>query len=822
MDCKLQSRTGRHAQLNLAMIKNYLIVAWRNIQRSKLGSLINIFGLTAGTVCCLYIVLYVNEQYDFDQHHQDVDRIFRLTTEITTKAQINRMATISTAILPSIQEDFPEVEQAVRVMNRADVDDHLFRTDQKSIFVNKGYYADSNFFKVFTYRFVEGSMDHALDKPLAMVISSAVASNLFGDESAINKVITMTDRFGTNDFIITGVFDDSFGRSHVRPNFVMNIYSGRFGYFVGRSTSWAWDNGAHGYVKLKPGVSAEEFETKVSNYISSRAKGELDKLGYSKQIHLQAIRDVHVSSNLESEIDKNSNSKFLVTLIIIGALVQFIACVNFMNLSTARSARRAKEIGIRKSAGAVRASLIKQFILESLLLTIIAASLALPTLYTVLPIFNQISQYNLSPDIFNNGFTWAMILGLVVVTGLFAGSYPAFYLSSFRAIEALKGNSNHHVSASSLRKGLVVFQFAISVGLIIIVMVIRTQVEFMHDKDLGFNKEQKLVIPFRSRDARDQSARFKDEIRKWSAVKNVTAVAASPGMKIGVDIDLYKQGETMDDARLVFANQVDESFSSTMGIPVVSGRDFTPADTLQQIIINETAAAKLGLDIREAPGQNLYTGDGNEVTVFPIVGVIKDFNFSSLHEEVKPLFFQYKKNNNHLIVATQSGNYPEVLARLETTWKSIIPQEPFAYSVLDENIQQQYETESTLLRIINSFTLLAILICCLGLFGLVAFNVEQRTKEIGIRKVLGASVSSVTILISTEFVKLVLISITIASPVAWLLMNSWLSDFAYRTDIEWWVFVIAGVLAVSIALITVSFHAVKAAMDNPVKSLRSE
>jgi putative ABC transport system permease protein len=804
------------------MFKNYLVIAWRNSWRNKSFSLINILGLTGGTVCCLYILLFIKEQYSFDKHHRDADRIFRVTTDVTSSGRTDRMATISPIILPSVQKDFPEVEEAVRVMYRADGDDHLFHTGDKSFYVTKGFYADSNFFNVFTYRFTQGTMSHCLDKPLSMVISSDVAKRLFGNETAVNKTITMTDKFGTNDFLITAVFDESVGRSHISPNFIMNIYSGRLGDFVRNSSNWAYDNSLHGYIKLKPGANAKAFEAKLSPYVAKNGAAQLAEAGYTKLMHLQPIRDIHVYSNLNSEIDKNSNSKFLVLLIIIAAFIQLIACINFMNLSTARSARRAKEIGIRKSAGAGRTSMIGQFLCESLLVTCIAIGLALPLLYILLPYFNNISHYNLSADIFNSSAIWEIAIGLIIITGLLAGSYPAFYLSSFKAIEVLKGNFRHGLSVVSLRKSLVVFQFMISVGLIIAVVVIRDQVKYMQGKDLGFNKEQKLVIPIRSREAILHIETYKNEIAKLAEVNKVAGVLYYLGFKIEEDIDLYAPGKTMNDARLVSYNLADDNYFEAMGIPLVAGRNFTKADTLNQVVINETAAKELGLAIPEAPGQDLYAGKDSNKTTFHIVGVLKDFNFASLHEKIKPLFFRYNYHFSHLIVSSRSSNYAALLAKLQTAWKQFNPQEPFEYSFLDENIQRQYETESTLLRIINSFTILAIFICCLGLFGLAAFTAEQRVKEIGIRKVLGASVGSITVLLSRDFLKSVLISIVIASPVAWFAMNKWLQDFAYRISIGWWIFIIAGSLALVIAFITIGFQAIKAAIANPVKSLRTE
>ncbi len=804
------------------MIKNYFKTAWRNLWRNKTYSVINILGLTAGTVCCLYILLYVKEQYSFDDHHKNADRIYRVTTDFISSDKTNKMATISPVILPAAKMDLPEVEEAVRVIHRADGDEHLFRVGDKSIYVTKGYYADSNFFNVFTYRFTEGSMAHCLDKPLTMVISSDVAKRLFGKETAVNKTITMTDRFGSNDFVITAVFDGNYGHSHLSPNFFMNIYSGRVGGFTRRSTDWAYDNYAHGYVKLKPGTNAKTFGTKLSAYVAKNGKEQLAKAGHTKVMRLQPVAGIHLSGDLGLEIGKNSNPKFLVILLLIAAFIQLIACINFMNLSTARSASRAKEIGIRKSSGAGKLSMIKQFIGESLLVSCIAIGLALPLLYALLPYFNNISQYDLSVDVFSNGSLWQMVIALIIITGLLAGSYPAFYLSSFKAIEVLKGNFRHRLSSVSLRKGLVVFQFMISIGLIISVMIIRNQVKFIQNKELGYNRDQKLLIPIRSRESILNSEAFKNDIAKLAGVNKVASMTFYPGFKIEEDIDLYRQGQTVNDAKQISYNGVDENYLDALGIPLVAGRKFTKADTIHQVILNETAVKELGFSIDEAPGKKLYSGSDSDMLTLDIVGVMKDFNFASLHENIKPLFFQCRTRLPNLIVSSNTADYSSLLASLQGAWKRFNPQAPFEYSFLDENIQKQYETENIMLRIINSFTVLAIFICCLGLFGLAAFTAEQRVKEIGIRKVLGASVSSITVLLSRDFLKLVFLSIVITSPVAYYFMDKWLQEFAYRINIGWWVFASAGLIALLIALLTVSSQAIKAAISNPVKSLRTE
>jgi putative ABC transport system permease protein len=506
-------------------------------------------------------------------------------------------------------------------------------------------------------------------------------------------------------------------------------------------------------------------------------------------------------------------------------MIQVIACINFMNLSTARASKRAKEVGVRKVIGAGKYDLVKQFLGESFLLAFIGVIIALPLLALLLPYLNQLTGSDIGLSIFSDYRLWTMLTALVVVTGFLAGSYPAFYLSAFQAVKVIKGNFNNHISAAGIRRSLVVFQFVLSIVLITGIIIIYSQLSYIKNKDLGFSKDQKLIFNFYTGATQKKLGDFANDLRQLAEVKAVSKADNYLSQFVPHDHGVYLAGGNMTtaiDAQNIFT---DENVLRANGIKLASGRDFRLNDT-NRVLINQTLAKRLGLSIEKAPGARLYSQYGsNPASFVEVVGVMKDFNYNSLHGEIRPFMFVYDNNPSrftNLVVAVNSKNYKSLLSSVGAIWRKDLPSTPFEYMFLDQEVQKQYEAEITMSQIINSFTIMAILISCLGLFGLAAFSAEQRSKEIGIRKVLGASVTGIVSLLSMDFLKLVVISFVIATPFAWYGMNQWLQAFAYRVPISWWMFALAGLIAVFIALFTVSFQAIKAALSNPVKSLKTE
>jgi len=809
------------------MFKNYFKTTFRNLRKNKTYSLINIIGLALGTLCCLYILLYVKYQYSYDKQHKDVTDIYRINTLLTLTGDKHSSAAASPPIAPAMKNDFPEVRQFTRVINTGllGAKEHLLTYKEKSFYEKDALYVDSTFFDIFTYHFTNGNPENALNEPYSVVLLKPVADKLFGDEDPINKVIEINDAYGKHAFKVTGVFDESLGPTHIKANMFITMNSGGIGQFVLQNNSWAGNNFAYEYVKLNPHVNVAALERKFPAFLNKYGEQQLKEIDMHKQLVLEPVTSIHTTTGYENEMDKTVSPSFLYILILIAVLIQVIACINFMNLSTARASKRAKEVGVRKVIGAGKIDLIKQFLGESFLLSFIGVLIALPLLLFALPYLNQITQAHIQLSFLKDYRIWLILASLIITTGLVAGSYPAFYLSAFQAVKVIKGNFTSHVSASGIRKTLVVFQFVLSIVLIAGIIVIYDQLHYINHKDLGFDKSQRLIFSFYTNDAQNKMPSFAADLRQLADVNTVSASNNYLSQFVPQDHGVYLAGGSEATATDVQNISTDKYFVKANGIKIIDGRDFRENDS-GKVLINTTLMKRLGLTLQDAPGTKLYTHyPPSPETFVEVAGVMKDFNYNSLHKDIRPFMLVYDPGRNDisdLTVAVNSTNYKSLLGKMETLWHKDLPGTPFDYSFLDEEVQKQYETEITLSNIINSFTLMAILISCLGLFGLAAFSAEQRNKEIGIRKVLGASVPGIAGLLSKDFLKLVLIAIVIATPIAWWAMNKWLQAFTYRIQINWWMFALAGFIAILISLLTISFQAIKAAVANPVDSLRSE
>jgi putative ABC transport system permease protein len=735
-----------------------------------------------------------------------------------------------------IQQEYPEVEASARLLN-------LFRDDKtllqvtgndsklKSFYETKGFLADSNFFQILTYYFKEGDAKTALLEPNSVVISEEIAQKLFGKESAINKIVWIrSSTNGDTSFRVTGVFSNPPGPSHLDARFFMSFKGGRMNRFANDNPSLLNNNMFYTYLLLKNSSDGNKLAAKFPGFVQRHLGNELKQMGKQRKYFLTPVRDIYLSGIAKNSIIAGGSKTTLFILGSIAILTLLIACINFMNLSTANSAKRAAEVGVRKVLGAQKQSLLRQFLGESLIMAGIALILALVFSFLLLPVFEQVSGKTLIIS-----FEQKIILGgsfflLALITGLLAGSYPAFYLSSFRPIKVLKGKFSNSLAAISLRKGLVVFQFIISIVLIIASIVIAKQMGYMQQKDLGFQKEQQIVIPLRTSMAKNSVQTFKDEISNNTSISSIGTSMAYPGIFNPQDWLMYRQGQTMNNSKTVYINLVDNSFLQTLGVKVVAGRLFSKefaADTLTSFVINEEAVKEFGFaSPQDAVGKWLAADWDGEQNRFTIVGVVRNFHFKDLHESIEPFAFRFYNDAdagfNYLIAHSNGVNIKQTLSVLENTWKQLNPNEPFEYSFLDQDFQKNYESESKQASLINYFTIIAIIISCLGLFGLATFTTEQRRKEIGIRKVLGASVSGLVTLLSKDFLRLVIIAVIIASPLAWYAMHKWLQNFAYQTSITWQVFALTALIAVVIAFVTISFQAIKAAIVNPVRSIRTE
>ena len=812
------------------MVKNYFKIAFRNLQRNKAFSFINIFGLAIGLATCTLIMLYIFSETGYDMQNKNADRIFRIATKAGQLGSVKDKpwAATSAPIAWGLKEDMPEVDQATRLLKFPNLDKMLLKYEHgkeiKQFYETNGYYVDSTFFQIFTWPFKYGNAPNSLNQPNSIVISDEVAHKMFGEGNPMGKSINVGLPFGNFNYTVTGVFDGASVKSHIPAHFFLSMRNGDLGTWVDEQTNWATNNIFYTYVKLKAGADPKAFEKKLQAFIDNRGETDMKALGISKQLFIQPLQDIYLHSDLDNEIVANGNITYLYILASIALFVLLIACINFMNLSTARSGKRAKEVGIRKVMGAEKRSLVYQFIGESVMMSILALALALLMAYAILPFFNNLTQKNLR--LFDKPELWLWIAGLTICSGIISGFYPAFYLSSFKPIAVLKGKLINNFSAVAIRKGLVVFQFTISISLILGAIIIMKQLHYLDNKQLGFNKDQQIILPLRDKNAMKNYDAFRSELLKNPVVKSVTSGSTYPGIPNVEDMLFYAEGKTIKDVIDVHLATVGDDYIKTLGFTILAGRGFSKEFTADSnsIVLNEAALKELGYKVSNAVGKNIYFDFQGTHTTMHIVGVVKNFNFESLYNPIKPFGFTTVLANkySYVIANVATKNYSVLLKDMKASWSKLNPDLPFVYSFLDNDFQKNYEKDQRVAGIVSYFTLIAILIACLGLFGLSAFSAEQRTREIGIRKVLGASVTNMASLLSKDFVKLVIIALAIASPLAWFGMNKWLQGFAYRTPISWWMFVLAGAAAIFIALMTVSFQAIKAAMANPVKSLRTE
>jgi putative ABC transport system permease protein len=816
------------------MLKNYFKIAWRNLMKNKVFSFINILGLSTGLTCCMLITLYILNETSYDRYQKNADNIYQVGTEFKGLGNFKKLPNTPAAMGEIMKSVFPEIQQTTRLVRLFNEDKTLLQyTPQnqatKSFYETKGYLADSTFFRMFTYNFIEGNPATALSNPNSVVLSEEIAKKIFGDQPALNKVIHISSSTnGDHDFQVTGVFKPINKPSHIDGRFFLSTMGGSVADMIKNAgTNLANNNMYFTYLQLAPGSDPKKLEAQFPAFVDKYAGKDLKAVGFEKAQYLVALKDIHLHSGSDNDVTPSGSVTYLYILASIALFTLLIACINFMNLATARSSKRSSEVGIRKVLGAEKKFLIAQFLGESVMMSLVAFVFAMIFTELLIPAFNGLSGKNLSLNFSNIGIAIVFLL-LSILTGLLAGSYPAFYLSSFNPAKVLKGKFSNSLAAVSLRKGLVIFQFVISVVLIIASVVIAQQMKYLRSADLGFDQERQIVIPLRSDNAKKIYFAFKDDLLKQSAIANVGASAFYPGITNYADNVLYKQGESMQQGKDIRMNYVDTRFLQTLKIEPVAGRLFSddfPSDTTDAIIINEKAIKQLGFaSPQEAIGKKLYSDFQGKNYSYDIVGVVKDFHYEDLHLPITPYGFQLsmQPQYNYMIVHAKPGNINNILGSIKNSWHNLNPSEPFEYSFLDKDFQKNYDAENRLSAIVGYFTAIAILISCLGLFGLATFSAEQRIKEIGVRKTLGASVSSIVALLSKDFLKLVGIAVLIASPLAWLAMNKWLDSFAYRIRINWSVFVITTLLALLIALITISFQAIKAALANPVESLRSE
>ena len=807
------------------MFKNYFKTAFRNLSRNKFYTSINIIGLAVGLATCLLIFLYVTDELSYDKYNVNADRIYRVNNEIKFNGNYLDLAQVPALMGLTMLRELPEVQQYVRMSWYGSF---LVKKGNENIQEQKVGYADSTLFDVFTLPVIEGNPKTALKDYHSLVITESIAKKYFNTTDVVGKTMLIND---TANYKITAVIKDIPKQSHFHFDFFVPMQENR----GSSEDNWLAENYTT-YILLKKNADVKQLEAQLNPFMDRHVGPQLKSMvnitvddlkkggGYIRA-DLTPLTAIHLHSNKTAELEANGNAEYVYIFSGIALMILLIACVNFMNLSTARSSNRAKEVGVRKVLGSLKKNLIQQFLTESFVISFIALVIAIFIALLLLPYFNQLAGKQINAAALLQPTVLLSLVALILIVGLLAGSYPAFFLSSFQPIDVLKGKLGGGFKRSWLRNSLVVFQFVISIVLIFGTIVIYNQLNYIHNKDIGFNRNQVITINHTNVLGK-QAESFKNELLQISGVQDATMSGFLP-------VNSTRNSNTYFTSPTLNANTgitmqawtVDENYIPTLDVKMIAGRNFSqqfPTDSTG-VIINEAAAKFLG--IKDLLNKKLYTmGDmqANSRIGFHIIGIVKNFNFSSLRDVVSPLALFFGKDNGGISVRVNSTDIANVVTQIKNKWTAMAPAEPFDYSFMDDDFNKLYTTEQRTGHIFITFAALAILIACLGLFGLVTYAAEQRIREIGIRKVLGASVSNIAGMLSADFLKLIVISAAIAFPLAWWTMNKWLQGFAYRVHISWAVFVIAGVLALLIALITVSFQSIKAAIANPVKSLRTE
>ncbi|MBC5992679.1 ABC transporter permease [Pontibacter cellulosilyticus] len=796
------------------MLKNYLLIFWRNMTRNKVYAAINITGLAIGIASCILIYLYVQHELSYDKYFTKHDRIYRVVNNLIVEDEVEKASVTHAALAPGLAADFPEIETALRMINR---NKQVLRLDEKAITIEHAFWADSNYFEVFDYKLLEGDPKAVLQEPNTMALSKDVAAKFFDDPM---KAMYSTFRIGSQSYKVTGIFEPV-DAAHMKPNVLTSMSTLPAEVRQNFKSNWFGTN-SYTYVLLSDSKAAAGLQAKLPDFVKKRISPARGNTTERVELHLQALTDIHLNTDYLWEAFPVGKKSYIYIFSFVGIFILLIASINYMNLATARSVKRAKEVGLRKVVGADRSQLILQFLSESILLTVFSVFVALLLVELMLPTFNSLSDKNIASNYFLEPIFAASILGIALLIGLISGSYPALVLSHFKPADVLKGSTTPNSGSAVLRKGLVVLQFTISLVLIIGTIIVYSQMHYLKSQDLGFTKEQVLVVDIPSGDTTivNQMPVIKEQLLKNPKITEATTTVMIPGETTGVIIFDVERNGTMAEKTMntIF---VDYEFLDLMDINLKAGRNFSKEIATDQengFILNEAAANVLGW--ADPIGKRIGFSD---TTAGRVVGVVKDFNYTSLHSPIEPLVIMLAPQNNGYLMARVSPNgITEAMDHMQETWSKFAPSHPMDYFFLDESFNKQYRAEEKMLTIFGYFSLLTIIIACMGLFGLASFTAEQRTREIGIRKVLGSSVSGIVMLLTKDFALLVMVAIVLASPIAWYGMQQWLQDFAYRTPISAWVFVASGLVALCLAIVTVSFKAARAAMTDPVKALRTE
>jgi putative ABC transport system permease protein len=801
------------------MFTNYLKIALRNLARSKFYALINISGLAIGLSCCLLIMIFIRHELSYDKFHKDANSIFRVISRGEMgDSKSTTLAVTPAPWLPLIKKDYPEVKSYVRLLK--DEKAQVSVKGEQPYYEKNLLFCDSTFFEVFSFELVRGNMQAALQNPNSIVLTETVARKYFGDADAVGKTLQVRTSFtNMTEMQVTGVIKGAPANSHFQFNALVPMST-----LGDLNNFWSYHM-FQSYVRLNAGTSKaalqEKFKGFVDRYIANNPSAD-----GKRDILLQPVTDIHLYSQMIGEIDKNGAIEYIYIFSGIALFVLLIACFNFMNLSTVLSLKRAKEIGLRKVIGAARNQLARQFLGESIFIALVAMTLSLLITYAVLPVFNRLSERSLTLSFSNDPYLVIMLVGLALAVGLFSGLYPASVLSSFKPVNVLKGRFETSTKGNLFRKILVTVQFSISIALIASTIIVYNQLSFIRNKKLGFNKDNVMIVKLPSNDTTQALETFKSSLLNKQGVVSIAASSSVPDPKIPINQVSPEGGDPSKPTSMQMLF-VDHDFINTMQMQVIAGRGFSKThatDAGEGFVLNREAVTKMGWnDPAAAIGKTFqWVLPDRVIKSGKIIGVVENFNIRPVRSPVEPLVMHIVAQRLQYAYIRSDRLSESSIAFVEDQFRKLYPDQAFEYFFLDDTINSLYASEKKLGEMFGYFSFLAIFIGCMGILGLSVFSARQRIKEIGVRKVLGAGTASIVMELSKEFLKPVAIAALIASPIAWWAMNNWLQDFAYKVSIQWWVFVIAGIAALLIALGTVSFQAIKAALMNPVKSLRTE
>lgn len=794
------------------MLKNYLLLAFKNFRKQKLFSLINILGLTVGITCCLMIFLFIINEFSYDKFHKNGKDIYRIYRVGETNGEKRNIPWVSPPYARALANDYPD---AIKATMRVQPDNDLVR--YKNIYFNekKIYLVDSNFFSFFSFHLLKGNPATVLSDPLSIVMTQSAAKKYFGNEDPIGKLIDFNEKMRLK---VTGIAEDVPPNSHLDFDMVVPLANWRNEFWMNQ---WP-GNSQFVYLQLNPSVHPDQLQKLFPQFMDKYLGKFYREAGFKMDLVMKPMLGIYFEGENPFDAVKHGSKKMVYIFMSIAVLILLIACINFMNLATARATDRSKEVGLRKVMGAVRRQLAWQFIFESLLFAIIAAVLAVLLLQAVMPAYTGFLGYSL-PSYWANPFLYIFLVGVIIAVGVLAGSYPALLLSSFSPIESLKGKLKVGKHGAFFRKALVVFQFGISVLLIISVTIVMKQMHYVRTTDLGFNKEQSMIVRLDNGKISDNKINFKNQLQADPAVSSVSLMTGEPG---GFHDTYGFEAESKPGEKLMLNTEfADFEYVKTLGLKIIAGRDFSPqfpTDSTYAVIINRAAADLLGYTPQQAIGKWIKNISGDSVRR-KIVGVVEDYHYASLKQAIGPLVVSTKKDDRRLaLIKLKTVQMQQVIDRIRKMYVANAPDFPFEYNFLDEKFDALYKSEIKQESLLSVFSGIAICIACLGLFGLASYTALKRTKEIGVRKVLGSSVENIVLLLSRDLLKPVLLGTIIAVPVGYFIMEKWLQGFVYRTNIHWWLFAAAALVAMLIALLTVSVQAINAALANPVKSLRTE